>query len=99
MARMERPRRARVKSPAGRVGDADGDVAALHPRLAGEAQARDEVGVAEVLLLDGVQRREVLLAVDDLHAAQAAGAVADAGGGDGDARALRRLEDRFAVGD
>ena len=67
-------------------------------RLAGETKLVDEVDVAEVLALGGVERREVLLAAHDLHPAEAAGRLADAGGGDLDARAPRDLEHRFARG-
>src|SRR5262249_28751975 len=75
----------------------DDDVAAGDARLAREALLGDEVDVAEVLLLVVVDGREVGLAGDDLHAAQAAGRLRVARGRDRDADAARDREHGFAV--
>ena len=65
-------------------------------RLAGQPHLGDEVDVAQVLALVAVERAQVRLARDDLHAAQAAGRLADARGGDRDLRSARGREHRVA---
>src|SRR5882724_2217183 len=80
--------------PGRRVGHFDRDVAgAGETGLAGQADLGDEVDVAEVLALVGVEVAEVGLAGEDLDAAQAAGRLADARGRDGDLGAPGHGED------
>src|SRR5262249_46887658 len=77
--------------------DLDGDVSAGDHCLARESYLVDEVDVAEVLLLGRVEGRHELLAGDDLHAAESAGRLGVAGGGDGDAGRAGDVEHRVAV--